>query len=109
MSEKAIILLSGGLDSLLTLAIAIQEQFQPFPLHLNYGQKTQIKEENAFFDIIKYYNIKQKFITNIDYLKQIGNSSLTDSAINSDADYTNDIPNTYIPFRNANILAIATA
>jgi 7-cyano-7-deazaguanine synthase len=107
MKDKAIVLLSGGLDSLLTLAIAINKGYEPYPLHLNYGQITQSKEEKCFYNILKHYNIEEKLIVNIEYLKQIGGSALTDKNIN--VRHNNNIPNTYVPFRNANIIAIATS
>ena len=99
-------MLSGGLDSLLTLAIAIKDGYKVFPLHLNYGQITQSKEEQAFHDIIQHYKITKKLVVDIEYLKKIGGSSLMDKNIEP-----NDtlIPNSYVPFRNANILAIATS
>jgi 7-cyano-7-deazaguanine synthase len=108
--KNAIILLSGGMDSLLTLAIAISQGYKPYALHLNYGQATQSKEENAFQSIIEYYKIKDKLVVNIDYLRQIGGSSLTDEKIDKvELSDVVPIPNSYVPFRNANILAIATA
>jgi 7-cyano-7-deazaguanine synthase len=109
--KKAVVLLSGGLDSLLTLAIAIENNYKPFPLHINYGQATQKKEEKAFFDIIKYYEIAEKLIVDIGYLTQIGGSTLTDKNFNNsnNINTTSNIPNSYVPFRNANILAIATS
>jgi len=115
MEKKAIVLLSGGLDSLLTLAIAINENYQPFPLHLNYGQITQERELKAFNDILEHYKIENKLIVDIEYLKKIGGSSLTDKNITVENHTVEDtiknsaIPNSYVPFRNANILAIATS
>jgi len=115
MKKKAIVLLSGGLDSLLTLAIAINKYYQPFPLHLNYGQITQERELKAFNDILEHYKIENKLIVDIEYLKKIGGSSLTDKNITVENHTVEDtiknsaIPNSYVPFRNANILAIATS
>jgi 7-cyano-7-deazaguanine synthase len=110
-NKKAIVLLSGGLDSLLTLAIAINESEQVFPLHLNYGQMTQARELKAFNDILDYYKIENKLIVDIEYLKKIGGSSLTDKNIPTVKNIVENknIPNSYVPFRNANILAIATS
>jgi len=143
MNKKAVVLLSGGLDSLLTLAIAISENYGPFPLHLNYGQITQQRELQAFNDILDHYKIENKLIVDIEYLKKIGGSSLTvvgtmpcarpnenkeeqpqgitTTVIRTPNEITeqdhNDgnsignskISNSYVPFRNANILAIATS
>jgi len=108
--NKAIVLVSGGMDSSLTAAIAFKKFNLAF-LHINYGQKTEKRELKAFYDIAKYYNVKEKLIVDIRYLKDIGGSSLTDSKIIiSKANLKNkEIPTSYVPFRNANILAIAVS
>ncbi len=108
--EKSIVLLSGGMDSVLTLAIA-KQSFEVAALHINYGQITEDKELWAFNKLCDYYEVAQRLIVDIKYLTQIGGSSLTDKTISiNDANLSNqDIPNTYVPFRNANILAIATS
>jgi 7-cyano-7-deazaguanine synthase len=108
MNDNSIVLLSGGLDSLVTLAIAVMKKKNIFALHTSYGQITQKKELEAFNNITNYYDIKNKLIVDIDYLKQIGGTKLIDK--NFDNKNTNEqIPNTYVPFRNANLLAIATS
>jgi 7-cyano-7-deazaguanine synthase len=106
----AIVLVSGGMDSALTAAFAFKEYKLAF-LHVNYGQKTEKRELKAFNDIAKYYGVKQKLVVDISYLKQIGGSSLTDKNIKiSKADLkSKKIPTSYVPFRNANLLAIATS
>jgi len=103
-------LVSGGMDSLVTAAIASRE-YQPAFLHLNYGQRTEQRELKAFNDIADYYRVKDRLIVNIDYLARIGGSSLTDRTIEvSKADIDNkEIPTSYVPFRNANILSIAVS
>ena len=108
--EKALVLVSGGLDSCVTAAIAAQNYELAF-LHLNYGQKTEKRELKAFNDIADFYNVKQRLIVDVSYLKQIGGSSLTDEKIEvSKADlHYQGIPTSYVPFRNANILSIATS
>ncbi len=107
--EKAIVLLSGGLDSCVVTAIA-QEHYHVCLLHVNYGQRTDSREEKAFKDIAEYYHIKDILNVDIGYLQQIGGSSLTDQALPV-PENTNSaaIPSTYVPFRNANLLSIATA
>lgn len=109
--KKSIVLMSGGLDSTLCVAMALKEGYEIAALHLNYGQLTQKREEQAFDDICKHYNIKQKLIVDVNFLTLIGGSSLTDTTIKiNDADLENtEVPNTYVPFRNANILGIATS
>lgn len=110
MYNKSIVLLSGGMDSLLTLAIAIEQKEIPFALHINYLQNTQKKELAAYNDICDYYKLpeEQRLVIDIDYLAKIGGTSLINNEIIQEKNHT-DIPNSYVPFRNANILAIATA
>lgn len=108
--EKAIVLVSGGMDSLVTAAIASEEYELAF-LHVNYGQRTEKREFKAFKDIADHYSVNERFVVNIDYLSRIGGSSLTDKSIEvSKADLKNtEIPTSYVPFRNANILSIAVS
>ncbi|MBL7107733.1 MAG: 7-cyano-7-deazaguanine synthase QueC [Candidatus Cloacimonetes bacterium] len=108
--QKAIILLSGGIDSCVTAAIA-NENHQLCCLHINYGQITSTREEKAFNEITKFFNVKNKLSANwrIDYLKKIGGSSLTNKNLKVPENSQNSIPNTYVPFRNANLLAIAVS
>ncbi|HAX49549.1 MAG TPA: 7-cyano-7-deazaguanine synthase QueC [Ignavibacteria bacterium] len=108
--EKAVILVSGGMDSLVTAAIAAQK-YEPTFLHLNYGQRTEARELRAFNDIADHYRVTNRLVVNIDYLAKIGGSSLTDKDIEvSKADMNRkEIPTSYVPFRNANILSIAVS
>jgi len=109
--KKAVVLLSGGMDSAVCLAIANQSGYKIAALHLNYGQRTQNRELKSFEDLCRYYQVNEKLVVDISYLVQIGGSSLTDKNIDvHDAKLDRaEIPNTYVPFRNANILAIATS
>ncbi|MCX6166316.1 MAG: 7-cyano-7-deazaguanine synthase QueC [Ignavibacteriae bacterium] len=106
----AIVLVSGGMDSALTAAFAFKEYNLAF-LHINYGQKTEKRELNAFNNIADFYGVKKRLVVDIGYLKKIGGSSLTDKKIKvSGANIkSKKIPTSYVPFRNANILAIATS
>ena len=108
--EKAVVLVSGGLDSCVTAAIAAQDYELAF-LHLNYGQRTERRELQAFHDIADHYGVQERLVVDVAHLKKIGGSSLTDERIEvSQADLENkEIPTSYVPFRNANILAIATS
>jgi 7-cyano-7-deazaguanine synthase len=110
MNPKAVVLLSGGMDSLVTAAIALQKYDTAF-LHLNYGQKTERRELKAFNDIADYYKVSNRLMVDLKFLSKIGGSSLTDKNINvSKADLEFDgIPSSYVPFRNANILSIAVS
>jgi len=114
--RTAIVLLSGGMDSCVSLAHAYDDGFVPAALHVNYGQRTQARELKAFNDICDHYGIHQRLVVDISHLAAIGGSSLTDSTLDipSNAKTLNSsnagvVPNTYVPFRNANILAIATS
>jgi len=109
--RKAVILVSGGMDSCVTAATAIADGYQPAFLHINYGQRTESRELKAFNKIADHYQVDQKLVVNISHLADIGASCLTDENIevpNADLD-SKDIPISYVPFRNANILAIATS
>ena len=107
----AIVLVSGGMDSCVTAAIAWLEHSEIAFLHVSYGQRTENRERKAFNDIADFYGVEQRLEVSIEYLAQIGGSSLTDRSIEvADADLgSKEIPTSYVPFRNANILAIATS
>lgn len=108
--KKAIVLVSGGLDSCVTAAIASQD-YELYFLHLNYGQRTEKRELKAFNDLYQSFNAKGKLVVDISYLKEIGGSSLTDEKMEvekGDVD-RQGVPSSYVPFRNANILCIATS
>jgi 7-cyano-7-deazaguanine synthase len=108
--QKAVVLVSGGMDSCVTAAVAARD-YELYFLHINYGQLTEQRENKAFEDLCAFYKIKGKLVVDISYLKEIGGSSLTDKNIEvEEGDLNrNDIPKTYVPFRNANILAIASS
>ena len=110
--KKGIVLLSGGLDSTVTMSIAMQECDIVYPIHANYGQLTENREYKAFIDICNYYKIDEKLVISLDYLKKIGGSALTDHTLtvpqNGDG-LKDEIPITYVPFRNGNLLSIAAS
>ncbi|MBC8044779.1 MAG: 7-cyano-7-deazaguanine synthase QueC [Rhizobacter sp.] len=108
---KAIVLLSGGMDSLVSTAIARHQGIDLAALHLNYGQRTEARELAAFTAIADHYQIAARLVVDATHLSKIGGSSLTDKTISvSKADLWNeDIPSSYVPFRNANILAMAVS
>ena len=106
--DKAIVLVSGGLDSLVTACIACRENDEVYFLHINYGQRTEKRELKSFQRICDFYKPKDKKIINIDYLKDFGGSSLTDKKIEIPINVDPfEIPNTYVPFRNGNLISIA--
>lgn len=107
----SICLVSGGMDSCVTAAIAAAEKDECAFLHVSYGQRTEARERKAFNDIADHYNIKERLDVSIEYLAKIGGSSLTDENIRvTEADLeSKEIPSSYVPFRNANMLSIATS
>ena len=111
MESKAIILVSGGMDSCVTAAIAHTENDELALLHVSYGQRTESREQKAFNDIADHYGIEKRLDISIEHLAKIGGSSLTDESITvSEANLTSkEIPTSYVPFRNANMLAIAVS
>jgi 7-cyano-7-deazaguanine synthase len=110
-SSLAICLVSGGMDSCVTAAIANQENDELAFLHVSYGQRTEARERRAFNEIADFYGVSRRFIASLDYLARIGGSSLTDSGIPvAQADLeSRAIPTSYVPFRNAHLLSIATS
>lgn len=109
-NKTGVILVSGGMDSLVTAAIAAKQYKLAF-LHINYGQRTQNREMKAFNDIADHYKVSERLTVDVDYLSKIGGSSLTDKSVKvtkADLEF-NGIPTSYVPFRNANILAIAVS
>lgn len=107
----SIVLVSGGMDSCVSTAIAAAENDRLALLHISYGQRTQASERKAFNDIADHYGVEQRLDVSIEYLAKIGGSSLTDQKmIVTEADLeSNEIPTSYVPFRNANMLSIATS
>lgn len=102
----AVIAVSGGMDSCVTAAIAAEEYELAFA-HFNYGQRTQKRELKAFHDIADFYNVQHRLVIDFSHFSAIGGSSLTDySMLVTKADLDNhEIPSSYVPFRNANILS----
>lgn len=111
--ELAIALVSGGMDSLVTVAIAAENHERIGVLHLNYGQRTERRELESFHKIADHYNVPSELreIIDVTFLKQIGGSSLTDEKIavkKYDGD-KNEIPNSYVPFRNTHLVSMAVS
>ncbi|HAB51573.1 MAG TPA: 7-cyano-7-deazaguanine synthase QueC [Ignavibacteriales bacterium] len=104
--DKAIIAVSGGMDSCITAAIAAKDYELVF-LHVNYGQRTEKRELKSFNDIADFYGVTNRMVVDQKHLSFIGGSSLTDKNIEvSKADLASTkIPTSYVPFRNAHILS----
>jgi 7-cyano-7-deazaguanine synthase len=110
---KAVVLLSGGMDSCVTAAIANQSH-QLALLHASYGQRTQARERRAFEEIADFYGVSERLSIRLDSLAQIGGSALTDPGIAvPESEETvapnSGIPITYVPFRNAHFLSAAVS
>jgi len=110
-SKSAVCLVSGGMDSCVTAAIAKRENREIAFLHVSYGQRTERRERQAFNDIADFYDVKKRLDVSIEYLARIGGSSLTDTSMEvTEANLeSTEVPTSYVPFRNANMLAIATS
>ena len=111
MTSKSIILVSGGMDSCVAAAIASRECDDLAFLHVSYGQRTETRERQAFNDIADFYDVENRLDISIEHLAKIGGSSLTDPSIKvTEADLaSSEIPTSYVPFRNANMLSIAVS
>ena len=107
----AVCLVSGGMDSCVTAAIAHEENDALAFLHVSYGQRTEQREREAFEAIADYYNVAARLVISFDHLARIGGSSLTDSQIAVSAPDLGSraIPSSYVPFRNAHLLATAVS
>lgn len=111
MKEIAVVLLSGGMDSAVCAALAKKSGYEIAALHLNYGQRTEIKELECFNNLCEHFDVQHRLIVDVTHLSKIGGSSLTDMKIDVPIANleSNEIPPTYVPFRNANILAIGVS
>ena len=125
--KRAVVLLSGGMDSCVCAAIAARD-YDASAMHVMYGQRTQERERKAFEGICERLGISRTMVLKIDALRQIGGSALTDRAIEvpvaerefagrapKDAssftrnDTPAKVPVTYVPFRNAHFLSAAVS
>ena len=116
-TELAVVLVSGGMDSCVTAAMA-NEHYRLACLHVNYGQRTEARELRAFHELAEHYRAEKRLVVSIEHLKVIGGSALTDTSIpvpetdspqSAIRDPKSAIPSTYVPFRNAHLLAIAVS
>ncbi|MGH9726994.1 MAG: 7-cyano-7-deazaguanine synthase QueC [Candidatus Acidiferrales bacterium] len=108
---KAIVLLSGGMDSCVTTAIA-NETHSLAALHASYGQRTEQRERRAFENIADFYGVRERLVVRLDSLAEIGGSALTDQRIavpENSPENPATIPVTYVPFRNAHFLSAAVS
>lgn len=108
----AVVCLSGGMDSAVTAALALREHDLAL-LHANYGQRTEARELQAFEDLAEHFAVpaERRLVVDFTSLRQIGGSSLTDSRlpVRHGEPEEGVIPSSYVPFRNAHLLAAATS
>jgi 7-cyano-7-deazaguanine synthase len=108
--DTAIVLVSGGMDSCVTAAIASQVHDVAF-VHFMYGQRTERKEAECFAALADAFGVPRRLVVRLDHMRSIGGSSLTDPSIPvPEGDLARaEIPMTYVPFRNAQMLSVAAA
>ena len=111
---KAVILVSGGMDSCVTAAIASTSHRLAF-LHAGYGQRTERRERAAFEAMADFFGVRERLVVQLNHLKAIGGSALTDERLDVPEDEPHkpvvgdSIPVTYVPFRNAHFLSVAVS
>jgi 7-cyano-7-deazaguanine synthase len=112
--SRAVVLLSGGMDSCVCAALAARD-YAAAALHVSYGQRTEARERQSFQAICQRLNIHDTLLVRNESLRAIGGSALTDESIavptGDPAAHTpaQEIPVTYVPFRNAHFLAVAVS
>lgn len=106
----AVVLVSGGMDSCVSAALA-RERYRTAFMHCSYGQRTAERERQAFRDLAAFYGVDMTLEVPMDHLARMGGSSLTDESIPVSAAQLSarEIPTSYVPFRNANMLAAAVS
>ena len=109
--QTAVVLVSGGMDSATAVAEAIDQGYEPYFLHTSYGQKTESKELECAQLLAEHFDAADFLHIETGHLAQIGASSLTDDSMDvTEADLDSDeIPTSYVPFRNSNLLSMAVS
>jgi 7-cyano-7-deazaguanine synthase len=116
--RKAVVLLSGGMDSCVTTAIARERHGAGniALLHAGYGQRTQRRERRAFEEIADFYGVRERLVVQLDHFRTIGGSALTveeiavpENELGAPGPHGGAIPVTYVPFRNAHFLSVAVS
>src|ERR1700751_600790 len=109
-SSRAIVLLSGGMDSCVCAALAARDH-DAAALHVSYGQRTESRERDCFQRICDRLGIGARLMVRNEALSLIGGSALTDESIEVPESHAlgQDIPVTYVPFRNAHFIAVAVS
>jgi 7-cyano-7-deazaguanine synthase len=107
---RAVVLLSGGMDSCVCAALAVRD-YDAAAVHVSYGQRTEQRERQSFLAICERLKIRDKLVVRNEALRAIGGSALTDEGIAVPTAETigQGVPVTYVPFRNAHFLAVAVS
>jgi 7-cyano-7-deazaguanine synthase len=109
-SQRAVVLLSGGMDSCVCAALAARD-FDAAAVHVSYGQRTEERERASFLRICDRLDIQDRLLVRNDALRSIGGSALTDPniAVPESHELAAGVPVTYVPFRNAHFLSVAVS
>ena len=116
---KAVVCLSGGMDSTVCAALAARD-YDSFGLHFSYGQRTQERELKAAREVAKAVGLRELMELETDLFRRIGGSALTDANIavpdavpgkpeDDSVRQGGEVPVTYVPFRNAHFLSAAVS
>jgi 7-cyano-7-deazaguanine synthase len=108
--QRAVVLLSGGMDSCVCAALANRD-YAAAAVHVSYGQRTEQRERLAFERICERLGISDRLVVRNEALRVVGGSALTDSriAVPEASEIGREVPVTYVPFRNAHFLAVAVS
>lgn len=108
----AVVCLSGGMDSAVTAALALRDHDLAL-MHANYGQRTEARELDSYKALADHFGVaaSRRLVVDFTSLRQIGGSSLTDAsiAVRHGEPEEGVVPTSYVPFRNAHLLAAATS
>jgi 7-cyano-7-deazaguanine synthase len=107
---RAVVLLSGGMDSCVCAALAAKD-YDVAALHISYGQRTEEKERRSFATICDRLGIRTRLVVRNEALRAIGGSALTDLSLAVPESHAIglNVPVTYVPFRNAHFLSVAVS
>jgi len=109
-NKIAVCVMSGGMDSTLSAYMMKRDGYEIVAVHFNYEQRTEQKELASFYNICDDLKVKQKYILDLDFFKQLGASALTDSSIEvPTSGVEKGVPITYVPFRNGIFLSMSAA
>jgi len=109
-SSRAVVLLSGGMDSCVCAALAARDH-NAAAVHISYGQRTEQRELKSFLGVCDRLEIKDRLVVRNEALQAIGGSALTDPGIAVPESHAigHAVPVTYVPFRNAHFLSVAVS